>query len=102
MIGCSAPNALLRHRKEHSAPNAEEVREGVIAYKIAAHAADIARRRPRVRDRDDALSRAASHSIGASNSAWRSTRPGRELQTSRIPLTIQSAEFCAMCAQFAR
>src|SRR6266699_3492708 len=34
-------------RKEHlGLPNAEEVREGVIAYKIAAHAANIARRRP--------------------------------------------------------
>ena len=33
-------------RKEHlGLPNAEEVREGVIAYKIAAHAADIARGR---------------------------------------------------------
>src|SRR6059036_4014455 len=46
-------------RKEHlGLPNPEEVREGVIAYKIAAHAADLARRRPAVRDRDDALSRA--------------------------------------------
>ena len=27
-------------------PNAEDVREGLIAYKIAAHAADIARHRP--------------------------------------------------------
>ena len=46
-------------RKEHlGLPNAEEVREGVIAYKIAAHAADIARGRRGARDRDDALSRA--------------------------------------------
>jgi phosphomethylpyrimidine synthase len=30
----------------------------VIAYKIAAHAADVARHRPGARDRDDALSRA--------------------------------------------
>src|SRR5438552_4038546 len=46
-------------RKEHlGLPNAEEVREGVIAYKIAAHAADIARGRAGARDRDDALSRA--------------------------------------------
>src|SRR5207237_739738 len=38
-------------RKEHlGLPNAEEVREGVIAYKIAAHAADIARGRPGARD----------------------------------------------------
>src|SRR2546423_560549 len=46
-------------RKEHlGLPNAEEVREGVIAYKLAAHAADIARGRAGARDRDDALSRA--------------------------------------------
>ncbi|MGH7647013.1 MAG: phosphomethylpyrimidine synthase ThiC, partial [Gemmatimonadaceae bacterium] len=45
--------------KEHlGLPNAEDVRQGVIAYKIAAHAADIARGRPGARDRDDALSRA--------------------------------------------
>ena len=45
--------------KEHlGLPNAEDVRNGVIAYKIAAHAADIALKRPHARDRDDAISRA--------------------------------------------
>ena len=45
--------------KEHlGLPNADDVRQGVIAYKIAAHAADVARHRPGARDRDDALSRA--------------------------------------------
>jgi phosphomethylpyrimidine synthase len=44
---------------EHlSLPNKEDVRQGCIAYKIAAHAADIARGRPGARDRDDELSRA--------------------------------------------
>src|SRR5246500_4227354 len=43
--------------KEHlGLPNAEDVKRGVIAYKIAAHAADVARHRPGARDRDDALS----------------------------------------------
>ncbi len=43
--------------KEHlGLPNAEDVKQGVIAYKIAAHSADIARQRPGARDRDDALS----------------------------------------------
>jgi phosphomethylpyrimidine synthase len=43
--------------KEHlGLPDAEDVRQGVIAYKIAAHAADIARHRPGARDRDDAIS----------------------------------------------
>jgi phosphomethylpyrimidine synthase len=45
--------------KEHlGLPNREDVKAGIIAYKIAAHAADIARKRPGARDRDDALSRA--------------------------------------------
>ena len=45
--------------KEHlGLPNKEDVKQGIIAYKIAAHAADIARQRPGARDRDDELSRA--------------------------------------------
>jgi len=43
--------------KEHlGLPNKEDVHQGIIAYKIAAHAADLARHRPGARDRDDALS----------------------------------------------
>jgi phosphomethylpyrimidine synthase len=43
--------------KEHlGLPNAEDVKQGVIAYKIAAHAADVARHRPGAQDRDDAIS----------------------------------------------
>jgi phosphomethylpyrimidine synthase len=45
--------------KEHlGLPNLEDVHQGVIAYKIAAHSADVARGRVGARDRDDALSRA--------------------------------------------
>jgi phosphomethylpyrimidine synthase len=45
--------------REHlGLPNLEDVRQGVVAYKIAAHAADIARKRPGARDRDDEISRA--------------------------------------------
>lgn len=45
--------------KEHlGLPNAQDVRDGVIAYKIAAHAADLARGRRGSRQRDDALSHA--------------------------------------------
>lgn len=45
--------------KEHlGLPNAEDVRNGVLAYKIAAHAADIALKKPKARERDDAISRA--------------------------------------------
>jgi len=45
--------------KEHlGLPNLDDVRQGVIAYKIAAHAADVARGRPGARQRDDAISKA--------------------------------------------
>ena len=45
--------------KEHLAlPNKEDVRNGVIAYKIAAHAADLAKGHPAACLRDDALSKA--------------------------------------------
>ena len=45
--------------KEHlGLPNAEDVRNGVIAYKIAAHAADVALHKPGARERDDAISQA--------------------------------------------
>ncbi len=45
--------------KEHlGLPNREDVKAGLIAYRIAAHAADIARHRPGARERDDELSRA--------------------------------------------
>ena len=39
-------------------PEADEVRQGVIAHRIAAHAGDVARGRPGARNRDDAMSRA--------------------------------------------
>ncbi len=45
--------------KEHlGLPNRDDVKAGVIAYRIAAHAADLAKGHPRAREHDDALSRA--------------------------------------------
>ena len=45
--------------KEHLAlPNLEDVRQGVIAYKIAAHAADLAKHHPGAQIRDNAMSKA--------------------------------------------
>jgi phosphomethylpyrimidine synthase len=45
--------------KEHlGLPDREDVKTGVITYKIAAHAADLAKGHPGAQDRDDALSRA--------------------------------------------
>src|SRR5438552_1159412 len=87
-------------RKEHlGLPNAEEVREGVIAYKIAAHAADIARRRPAARDRDDALSR-ARFAFDWNEQFRLALDPdrARELHDESLPAEyFKSAEFCAMC-----
>lgn len=43
--------------KEHiGLPNDDDVRRGVVAFKIAAHAADIGLHKPGARDRDDAIS----------------------------------------------
>ena len=87
-------------RKEHlGLPNAEEVREGVIAYKIAAHAADLARRRPGARDRDDALSR-ARYAFDWNEQFRLSLDPdrARALHDESLPADyFKSAEFCAMC-----
>jgi phosphomethylpyrimidine synthase len=45
--------------KEHlGLPNKQDVKDGLIAYKIAAHAADLAKGHPRARQWDDALSKA--------------------------------------------
>jgi phosphomethylpyrimidine synthase len=45
--------------KEHlGLPDKDDVKAGVIAYKIAAHAADLAKGHPGARERDDALSKA--------------------------------------------
>ena len=45
--------------KEHlGLPNKDDVKDGVIAYKIAAHAADLAKGHPGAQKRDDALSKA--------------------------------------------
>jgi phosphomethylpyrimidine synthase len=87
-------------RKEHlGLPNPEEVREGVIAYKIAAHAADIARRREGARDRDDALSR-ARYAFDWNEQFRLALDPerARELHDEALPAEyFKSAEFCAMC-----
>ena len=86
--------------KEHlGLPNAEDVRQGVVAYKIAAHAADIARGRPGARDRDDALSR-ARYAFDWNEQFRLSLDPerAREYHDETLPAEyFKSAEFCAMC-----
>ena len=86
--------------KEHlGLPNAEDVREGLIAYKIAAHAADIARHRPGARDRDDELSR-ARYAFDWNRQFELSLDPerARAYHDETLPADIyKQAEFCSMC-----
>ncbi|MCY4360293.1 MAG: phosphomethylpyrimidine synthase ThiC [Cyanobacteria bacterium MAG APA_bin_95] len=86
--------------KEHlGLPNAEDVREGLIAYKIAAHAADIARHRPGSRDRDDELSR-ARYAFDWNRQFELSLDPerARSFHDETLPADIyKQAEFCSMC-----
>jgi len=86
--------------KEHlGLPNLEDVKQGLIAYKIAAHAADVARKRPGARDRDDALSR-ARYAFDWKQQFALSIDP--ETAESMHDETLsedyfKSAEFCSMC-----
>ncbi len=86
--------------KEHlGLPNAEDVRQGVIAYKIAAHSADIARGRAGARDRDDALSR-ARYAFDWNEQVRLALDPerAREYHDETLPAEdFKSADFCAMC-----
>jgi phosphomethylpyrimidine synthase len=86
--------------KEHlGLPNAEDVRQGVIAYKIAAHAADIARHRKNVRDRDDALSK-ARYEFDWNRQFELSLDPerARSMHDETLPQeAFKTAQFCSMC-----
>ncbi|MBD2872563.1 phosphomethylpyrimidine synthase ThiC [Paenibacillus arenilitoris] len=86
--------------KEHlGLPNKEDVKEGVITYKIAAHAADLAKGHPRAKQRDDALSKARFEF------RWRdqfhlSLDPERAMSYHDETLPAEaakSAHFCSMC-----
>ena len=86
--------------KEHlGLPNKEDVRQGVIAYKIAAHAADVARQRPGARDRDDALSKARFEFDW--NEQFRLSldpETAQRFHDETLPQdTFKSAHFCSMC-----
>ena len=86
--------------KEHlGLPEVEDVRQGVIAYKIAAHAADLARHRPGARDRDDAISR-ARYSFDWEEQFRLSLDPetARRMHDETLPQdAFKSAAFCSMC-----
>ena len=86
--------------KEHlGLPNEEDVKQGLIAYKIAAHAADIARHRPGARDRDDALSR-ARYKFDWKEQFRLSIDPetAQAMHDETLPDEyFKTAEFCSMC-----
>ena len=86
--------------KEHlGLPNKDDVKQGLIAYKIAAHAADVARHRPGARDRDDALSK-ARFEFDWERQFDLSLDPetARSMHDETLPEEgYKSARFCSMC-----
>ncbi|BCX79727.1 phosphomethylpyrimidine synthase ThiC [Campylobacter sp. 19-13652] len=86
--------------KEHlGLPNAADVRDGIIAHKIAAHAADVARGRPGAIDRDNAMSD-ARYSFDWNKQFELALDPdkARELHDESLPQEVfKEAEFCSMC-----
>jgi phosphomethylpyrimidine synthase len=86
--------------KEHlGLPNVEDVKQGVIAYKIAAHAADVARHRPGARDRDDALSYARFLFDWEKQFALSlDPETARRMHDETLPDDFyKDAKFCSMC-----
>jgi phosphomethylpyrimidine synthase len=86
--------------KEHlGLPNREDVKQGCIAYKIAAHAADIARGRKGARDRDDALSHARFNFDWERQFALAlDPETARAMHDETLPHeAFKHAEFCSMC-----
>ncbi|MBT4374802.1 MAG: phosphomethylpyrimidine synthase ThiC [Nitrospina sp.] len=86
--------------KEHlGLPNRDDVKEGVITYKIAAHAADLAKGHPGARVRDDALSK-ARFEFRWEDQFNLSLDPEKALQFHDETLPKDSskvAHFCSMC-----
>ena len=86
--------------KEHlGLPDKEDVKAGVIAYKIAAHAADLAKNHPGARERDDALSR-ARFEFRWDDQFDLSLDPetARKFHDETLPSdAAKHAQFCSMC-----
>ena len=86
--------------KEHlGLPNDKDVKDGIIAYKIAAHAADIARHRPGAQDRDNALS-FARYKFDWEKQFALSLDPetARSMHDETLPDDYyKEAAFCSMC-----
>ena len=86
--------------KEHlGLPNEKDVKDGIIAYKIAAHAADLARHRPGAQDRDNALSY-ARYKFDWEKQFALSLDPetARSMHDETLPDDYyKEAAFCSMC-----
>jgi phosphomethylpyrimidine synthase len=86
--------------KEHlGLPDRQDVKDGVIAYKIAAHAADLAKGHPRAQQRDDALSKARFEFRWNDQFAL-SLDPdtARAFHDETLPAEpAKTAHFCSMC-----
>ncbi len=86
--------------KEHlGLPNPEDVKQGLIAYKIAAHAADLARHRPGAKEWDDAMSK-ARYEFDWEKQFQLAIDPetARKYHDETLPQEgFKSAKFCSMC-----
>src|SRR5439155_1178982 len=86
--------------KEHlGLPNKKDVKDGVIAYKIAAHAADLAKGHPRAREWDDALSKARFEFRWEDQfNLSMDPETAREFHDETLPAEgAKLAHFCSMC-----
>jgi len=86
--------------KEHlGLPDKDDVRQGVIAYKIAAHAADIAKGHPAAQDWDDALSKARFEFRWADQfNLALDPETAKEFHDETLPQEgAKVAHFCSMC-----
>jgi phosphomethylpyrimidine synthase len=86
--------------KEHlGLPNKQDVLDGIMAYKIAAHAADLAKGHPGSRLRDDALSQ-ARYEFRWQDQFHLSLNPekAKEFHDETLPAdSAKEAHFCSMC-----
>ena len=86
---------------EHLAlPNVDDVHQGIIASKIAAHAADIAKGIPGVRDQDDRM--ADARKVLDWDAQWLEAldpEVAKEIRKSRMP-EEDHADTCSMCGKF--
>ena len=85
--------------REHlGLPTLEDVRAGVIAHKIAAHAADIARHRPHAQERDDEMSRArAAFDWQRQFALSLDPATAQRMHEESIASTCGHHEYCSMC-----